>query len=186
MVGVLLGANAQQAVLLVEMWVQGGNRAVRCNEINMSPDDQADAIVAQILGHYKDAGAILKTGMARATLVVDENVDFLAAPLQEADFRVLGSPPNGMADFEVKKVLLAHRILVTKNTEGFLADAPVLDYGIIGLDALPFVYQSNELGSNPTARMISDVLSEQGLEHERYGFVLMLKPNGKHVFRRLG
>ena len=85
-----------------------------------------------------------------------------------------------------KKVLLAHRILVTKNTKDFLADAPVLDYGIIGLEALPFVYPSNEFKSNLTAQMISKAVSEHSMIAERTGFVLMLKPNGKHVFRRLG
>lgn len=148
-------------------------------------DDQADAIVARVLERYKEAKVIEKTGMARATLVVDENVDFLAAPLQEANFHVL-KPPKGMDDFEIKKVLLAHRILVTKNTKDFLADAPVLDYGIIGLEALPFVDPSNEFKSNLTAQMISKAVSEHSLIAERTGFVLMLKPNGKHVFRRLG
>lgn len=148
-------------------------------------DDQADAIVARVLARYKEAKTVEKSGMARATLVVDENVDFLIEPLKEANFHVL-KPPKGMEDFEIKKVLLAHRILVTRNTKDFLDDAPVLDYGIIGLEALPFVDPAHDYKSNLTAQMISKAVTAHSLVAERTGFVLMLKPSGKHVFRRLG
>lgn len=146
-------------------------------------NEAADAIVAKVLGRYKKA--IEKAGMARATLVVDENVNFLEHALKEANFHII-APHKGMDDFEIKKMLLAHRMIVTKNTKDFLADAPVLDYGIIGLEALPFVDPAKDYKGNKTAQMISKAVSEFSLAAERTGFVLMLKPNGKHVFRRLG
>jgi hypothetical protein len=145
-----------------------------------------DAIIAHVLARYldKQATETEKKGMARATLVVDENVAFLAGPLKEANFHII-TPPKGMKDFEIKKIMLAHRIIVTKNTKDFLADAPVLDYGIIGLEALPFVDGAPEYKDNKTAQMISKAVSEQNLAAQRTSFVLMLKPKGKHFYKKL-
>lgn len=147
--------------------------------------DTPDEIIARVLGRYLDPPSTMKTGMARATLVVDENVAFLVNPLEEANFHVF-TPDKGMSDFNIKKKLLSHRILVTKNTKDFLADAPVLDYGIIGLDALPFVDPSAEYRTNETAKIISQAVSDFSLVAERTGFVIMLRPDGNHTFRRLG
>ena len=63
--------------------------------------------------------------------------------------------------------------------------------GIVGLRRKtqrsdPFLDPSSDYKSNGTARKISKSVSEHSLVAERTGFVLMLKPNGKHVFRRLG
>lgn len=142
-------------------------------------------MIARVLARYLDKQATDKSGMARATLVVDENVSFLEPPLKEANFHII-TPHKGMDDFEIKKVLLAHRVIVTKNTKDFLADAPVLDYGIIGLEALPFVDPAKDYKDNKTAQMISKAVSEHNLISEHTGFVLMLHPSGRHVFRRLG
>ena len=147
--------------------------------------DDADLMIERVLSRYVNKQATEKSGMARATIVVDENVNFLAKALGDANFRVI-SPPKGMSDFEIKKNLLSHRIIVTKNTKDFLAEAPVLDYGIIGLEAIPFVDTAAEYKDNQTAQMISKAVSEHDLISERKGFVLMLHPNGRHVFRRLG
>jgi hypothetical protein len=74
---------------------------------------------------------------------------------------------------------------VTKNTQDFLDDAPVFDYGIIGLEALRFIDSSSSYKKNKTVQMISKAISKHGLISKRTGFVLMLKPNGKHVFKNL-
>jgi hypothetical protein len=152
------------------------------NPIEAEVDDQ---IIARILDRFRPKEGLPKVGMARATLVVDENVDFLGSPLQEANFHVV-IPHKGMDDFDIKKELLAHRILVTKNTKDFLDDSPVLDYGIIGLEALPFVDPARDYKTNQTAKLISKAVVDFDLISERSGFVLMLKQNGRHVFKRLG
>jgi hypothetical protein len=144
-----------------------------------------DQIIARILDRFQPKEGTTKMGMARATLVVDENVDFLGTPLQEANFHIV-IPHKGMDDFDIKKELLAHRILVTKNTKDFLDDSPVLDYGIIGLEALPFVDPARDYKTNQTAKLISKAIMDFGLISERSGFVLMLKQNGHHMFKRLG
>jgi hypothetical protein len=145
--------------------------------------EEPDAIIFRVLAKYLDKEASAKevTGMARATLVVDENVGFLASPLKEANFHII-QPHSGMKDPDIKKILLAHRIIVTKNTKDFLADAPVYDYGIIGLEA---VDPAKDYKNNKTAQMISTAISEHNLISNRSGFVLMLKADGKHFFKKL-
>jgi len=145
-----------------------------------SPDD----IIQRVLARFKSA-ATDKSGMARATLVVDENVAFLVAPLKEANFRVL-TPTKGLLDPDIKETLLSHRILVTKNTKDFLSDAPVFDYGIIGLEALPFLDPSAAYKDNQTAKMISKAISDLNLVSLKSGFVVMLHPNGQHKLKHIG
>lgn len=143
------------------------------------------AIIERVLARFKAKEAAEKVGMARATIVVDENIASLAPALREANFRVI-TPSKGLSDHEIKQNLLAHRMLVTNNTKDFLDDAPVLDYGIIGLEALRFVDPASEYKDNKTAQMISKAVSDFDLVSERSGYVLMLRSDGKHVFRRLG
>lgn len=144
--------------------------------------DDPDSIVNRVLARYQ-AGTV-RVGAARATLVVDEDVECLVSALKEANFRVL-SPKAGLKDFDIRETLLSHRILVTRNTPDFLADAPVLDYGIIGLDALSFVDREHDYGNNQTAQLISKAVSELDLVSKRSGYVLVLKPDGRHVLRDL-
>jgi hypothetical protein len=144
-----------------------------------------DTVVARILARFKTKKATGKAGMARATIVVDENVSSLMSALREANFRVI-TPSKGLDDHEIKKNILAHRMLVTNNTKDFLDDAPVLDYGIIGLEALGFIDSASNYKDNKIAQMISKAVSEFDLISERSGYVLMLKPNSQHVFKRLG
>lgn len=46
-----------------------------------------DQIIARILDRFKPKEGLPKVGMARATLVVDENVDFLDYYLQGSNFQ---------------------------------------------------------------------------------------------------
>ena len=148
----------------------------------MAKAHDPDKAVAKVLARFKSASN--KRAMARATLVVDENVSFLCPALKEAKFHVV-SPQKGVQDHEIKRSLLVHRTLVTKNTKDFLSDAPVFDYGIIGLEGLAFIDADLTLEKNKTAQMISRAVSDFSLVSERSGYVLMLKPNGKHVFKRI-
>lgn len=141
-----------------------------------------DAIIADVLSRFKQDP--IKRGMARATLVLDEGVSILESSLKEANFLVV-VPRKGMADFETKKALLSHRVLVTDSTKDFLDDAPVLDYGIIGIEALRFVDSSPIYRENHTAQLISKAVSEFNLISMRSGFVLMLKDDGGHHFKRI-
>ena len=148
----------------------------------MSAD--SDEIICQVLGRHLKEGT-LKVGMARGFLVVDENVSFLEHPLEQANFHV-DTPDKGLSDAKIKKRMLGNRVLVTKNTKDFLDDAPVYDYGIIGLEALSFVDPAPKYEQNKTAQMISSAYREFELHSERSGFVLMLRPDGNHLFKRLG
>lgn len=109
---------------------------------------------------------------------------FLEHPLEQANFHV-DTPEKGLDDAKIKKRMLGKRALVTRNTRDFLADAPVYDYGIIGLEAVA-VDIAPTYAQSKTAQLISEAYSKFKLHSKRTGFVLMLKPDGNHVFRRLG
>jgi hypothetical protein len=142
------------------------------------------AIVNRILGRLAKESSI-RTGMARGFLIVDENVAFLEPSLEQANFHV-DTPDKGLDDPLIKKRMLGNRIFVTKNTKHFLNDAPVYDYGIIGLEALTFIDPAPTYKENVTAQLISAAYREFSLHAERGGFVLMLRSDGKHKFKRLG
>jgi len=77
-------------------------------------------------------------------------------------------------------------MLVTKNAAAFLSEAQALEYGIIGLDALPVMDSSPKWDQNVTAQLILDAVSKFNVQCERGAWVLMLHPAGEHVFVRLG
>lgn len=141
-----------------------------------------ERIIKKVIERYQQN---VKVGMARGFLIVDENVSFLEKPLEEANFHV-DTPDKGWEDPKIKKRLLGNRIIVTRNTKDFIDDAPVYDYGIIGLEGLPFIDSSPTYAQNATAKLISKVYREFKLHSERSGFILKLRPDGKHVFERLG
>lgn len=96
-------------------------------------EEEIDAIVASVLARFKQAAE--KQSMARASLVVDENIDHLAGPLREANFRIR-VPKKGMSDEDIKELMLDNAIFVTNNSKDFIDDAPIYNYGIIGLEAI--------------------------------------------------
>jgi hypothetical protein len=144
-----------------------------------------DKVIARVLArfHHDDIPPE-KTGGTRATVVLDVSVCFLANALKDANFQILAL--NSAVDPDARRDLFAHRIVVTKRTAEYLDDAPVLDYGVIGLDALPGLDGSDRYNENETAQMISKAVAEFGLAFERAAYVLMLHPSGKHVFQRIG
>lgn len=123
-----------------------------------------------------------RISMARGGLIVDENVAFLERPLKEQNFHA-ATPPKGMSDDDIKKKMLFNRVLITKNEKDFEDDAPVYDYGLISLKDLPFIDPAQE--NNQTAKMISKAWKDFDLHAEKARFKLTLKPNGKHVLKRL-
>jgi hypothetical protein len=106
-------------------WSEQAQRAAR----------DPDAVIARVLARFHDDAAKGKAGATRATLVLDTTVCFLSSALRAANFQVVDVGDHA-DDFESRRRLLAHRIVVTKNTSDYLDLAPVLDLGIIGIDAL--------------------------------------------------
>ena len=57
---------------------------------------------------------------------------------------------------------------------------------VVGLDALPAIAGSESYTEDPKAQMISKAVSDYSLASERSGWVLMLRPKGRHVYQRIG
>jgi len=141
-----------------------------------------DAIVRRVLGRYLHNEALaVRAGSTRCTLVVDATADALALALSDTNFQLVLNG-SALAGHEGRRSTLSHRILITRQTPDFLSDAPVLDYGIIGLDALADVDAAETYAENATAKMISVAIAERRLVSQRGAWVLMLKPDGEHVF----
>jgi hypothetical protein len=144
-------------------------------------DDRAEEIAEAILGSIR----LTRAGRsARGVLVLTKELAFLEGALAEADFHVLVAPDD-VGDFDAKTALLAMRILVTTGPAAFLDDAPVLDYGVISLEALPALDQAPDLADNTTARMISTAITDLDLLAEPGGFLVELLPEAEHRLQRL-
>jgi hypothetical protein len=154
------------------------------DDANMTHDP--DAIVQCVLGPYLDAQEAerRRVGSTRGVVVVDATTDGLASALVDANFQVVRAARK-LAGPDDRRALLSHRILVTRSTADYLTDAPVLDYGIIGLDALPVVEEGEAYAQNATAQRISHAVSKRGLVSMRGAWVLMLVPDGEHALVRL-
>jgi hypothetical protein len=135
-----------------------------------------------LLARFQHEGT--RAGATRATLVLDKSVSFLAGALREANFQIVELRDQA-TDFETRRNMLSHRIVVTRSTSDYLDLAPVLDCGVLGLDALPKTHGETEYEHNPTAQLISRAVAEFGLVSERGGWVLVLHPDGQQVFRRV-
>jgi len=78
------------------------------------------------------------------------------------------------------------RVLVTRSAPVLLDEAPVLDMGIIGLDALGCdIYVGPTLPESATTTLISKESLDFDLGNERSAYLLLLHPELRHVFRRL-
>jgi len=122
---------------------------------------------------------------ARQVLVLDDDVTELAPALSEANFRVIQASASELS-FDDLAGTLGHRILVTRKTQDcYIEHAPIHEYGILGLDALPHIDPSQSFATNTTAQLLSRAFLEHQLGFE-LSFVLMLHPQGRHVFRRIG
>ncbi len=125
-----------------------------------------------------------RSAMARGVLVVDEDVQALAAALRGANIKVI-VPTTGSKDEKIKEEILFHRIIVTRNAADFIHDAPVHEYGIISLAHLSFIAPTPEYAKNKTAQMISQALSDYSLWSKGAKFLLELHDDGNHGLREL-
>lgn len=124
-------------------------------------------------------------GMARGTLVVDENVaGGLSDALRGANFHVV-VPEAGDSDEYISTTLLPNRILVTDNPDDFKDQAPVYDFGIISVEKLHFIDANPDFGKNKTAQLISRAVVEHELFAQSRPFLLTLSSAGRHTLRRL-
>ncbi len=112
-----------------------------------------------------------KHALARATLVLDENLFSLKPELEKRNFKVI-TVPSGMADDTIKQQILSHRIFVTNNPEDFKYDVPVLEFSVIDTTRAP---------KDPItlASLISKAFVDYGLKSKGQ-FILSLHGSGKH------
>jgi hypothetical protein len=111
--------------------------------------------------------------MSRGVVVLDENLEALAGPLWEKGIKTI-TPRKGTKDKEIKRDLLPHRILITNNTKDFIDDAVAYEYGIIATEGL------RSKDAEITADIVSRAVTKYSLWALKQGFVLYLKPDGKH------
>ncbi len=117
------------------------------------------------------ADFLRKRSLARAVLVVDENLANLVPELQKKNFRVL-TPPKGTPDEKIIADFLAHRTLVTNNPKDFVGAVPVEEFSVI--DTTAVTKDAQHLSS-----MISDAWIAFSLNSQAK-FILRLQPDGKH------
>jgi hypothetical protein len=149
------------------------------------PNHDPDAIIQRVLGPlvHTDTAEYVRKGSRRAVLVLDDSVSFLAPALRVANFWAFRAPPGvTLADFAMRDILLARRILITRNAPDYLDDAPVLDFAIIGLDALPEVFTSDTYLGSATVKMLSRAVTRHRLASRPPAWITMLVPEGEHVF----
>jgi hypothetical protein len=122
--------------------------------------------------------------MARGTLIVDECVKELSAPLKANNMHII-EPHPGEKYEEIIERLLPNRIIVTKNPEDFKKHASSQDIGIIDISKLNFVDPSPSPSRNKTVQIISEAIIKFNLWSIRHGFIITLHDNGKHFFKDL-
>lgn len=130
---------------------------------------------------YKMASRV---AMAKGTVVVDENVQFLAPMLRAVNIRTI-VPRSGMDDDDIVEQLLSNRMIVTRNSKDFVDKASSYDFGIVSLDALAFIDSDENPAKNKTVQLISKALIDFGLWSKRHGFLIELHDDGKHAYRDL-
>ena len=119
-------------------------------------------------------GAIF--GMSRGLVVIDENLEHIKKPLEDCHLVVLTSP-KGMSDEDIKEHMIPRRIFVTNNSKHFLDKIVKLEYGIIATENIK--YKGKDL-----AKIVSKAIVNYNLwSSRRKGFLLILKPNGRHTFK---
>lgn len=130
-----------------------------------------EKVVHEIVDRYKVS--INRISMARGVLVLDENVKHLEVPLMNLNIRVIKPPKSDMTDEDIKKSLLLKRILVTNNSQDFISDASVYEYGIIATEGI-------SKDAEFLASMISKAIIKHSLWSKGHGFILILSETGIH------
>ena len=149
------------------------------------PKPDSEEIIQRVLGPYLDGGDpahVIRRGSRRCVLLLDNSTAVLAAALKDANFWAVRVPTGmSLAAFETRDLALSGRILVTSDTEAYIDDAPVLDYGIIGLDALGVMHAGEGYADNTTVKMLSRAVTRHRLASRSPAGVIMLVPEGEHV-----
>jgi hypothetical protein len=116
--------------------------------------------------------------MARGVVVLDADLLGLKDLLRDKNMHVVVPRKQNLEDFKIKQELLTKRIFITNNSKDFVDDAVALEYGIIATEKV-----NKDL--EKLASMISKALSKYNLWSKQFGFILKLKPSGKHEFKIL-
>jgi len=142
-----------------------------------------DAVIEKVLARFKDTSED-QVGRCRATLVLEPELAPLERALTDGNFTAIVA--DRLTSVERRNELLAGRIVITRDAASYIDDAPVLEFGIIGLDALGSdIYIGPTLPESATAQVISKAFLDFGLGNERGAYLLLLHPERRHVFRRL-
>ena len=122
--------------------------------------------------------------MARGKVLIDENLSQLVKPLTEKNIYVI-SPPAGMPDMQIIKLLAPNRIFITQNTKDFKAYVSTFDIGLVSLENLSFIDPEQDGDKNKTAKLIHEAIVNFQLWAKDFGFILELRDDGKHIFKDL-
>lgn len=74
--------------------------------------------------------------MSRGSVVLDENVNFLASELSKKNIRS-ATPLPGMTDEQVAEKMAMHKILITNNSQDFMQLALEYEIGLVAVENLP-------------------------------------------------
>jgi hypothetical protein len=149
----------------------------------MDPRDAApaDLVIASLLASFVDTGPE-PPPHARAALVLDAGCEGLKSHLEDRNFRAIVAAGDLAApDPEPRRAILGHRALVTRRTAPFLDLAPIDEFSIVGLDALPI-----DVDGARAAELVSRAFRTHALRWTRASWLLLVHPEERHAFRWLG
>lgn len=117
--------------------------------------------------------------LSRGVIVLDHDAAVLAPALRQANIIVFEYPAEAPT-FDTLRDYLSHRIVVTRNPQAFVEEAPIHEYGIVSLQKLASIDPSPAFATNKTARLISRTLSRYRLWTKGAKFLLELQEDGDH------
>ena len=120
---------------------------------------------------------------SKLTILIDENIATLEAPLTELGYRVF-SLGKGLKDPHIQKLAEGSAIL-TKNSKDFIYDAMQFDYDVIGIEDIKFV-DKVPTGKNITARKISAAIIDRRFSSLKGNFFLKIYDDGTYDLNQLG
>ncbi len=117
---------------------------------------------------------------SRPKFVIDANrAGGLSSALQSLGYNVRDfrddTPDDAIAQ------TLKGKVIITNNTEDFLAYAHQYELSIISMEGLRFA-DKDPSAKNKTAKMIQRACIELALPSKPHPWILYLKPSGKHIF----
>jgi len=107
--------------------------------------------------------------MSRGSVVLDENVNFLAEFLHQKNIRSI-LPLPGLSDEQIAEKMAMHRIFITNNSKHFLQLALEYEIGLIAVENLP-------KDPKTLADIISQAISSLSLWSATKPFIITFKKN---------